>query len=421
MAAVKRLREGKDLKKGLVGVTFASQAIYGQKPELELLRYDSPAEKAGMQKGDVITSVDGKPVERIAQVRHALGNKYAGDSIAIGVDRAGEEKSFKLDLVAELPPWEAGFLGVLPDRRVGDDKGVRVRFVVPDSPAAAMGLAVGDVITSIDGKAVQNRDELAARIGRIRPETEVEVGFMTGEEAKTAKGKLANLPTETIVSLPNVELSEPDKKPEPKTGRITETFETHQHDFWGYVPEGYNDNESYGLVVWLHPGGDTMEARILDDWQEVCESRGLILVAPKAAKVRGWNQNELPFMKDTIELMMQRYSIDPRRVVVHGYGNSAALAFRLAFQHRELIRGVIGVGGGPRSRPPENRPEFPLQIYIFGGERDPRFAQVSTIVKALRGLKYPINFAQSPASGPEYPTKDAVRTFGRWVDSLDRI
>lgn len=423
LASVERLRSGKDLKKGLIGVTFTSgNAIYGQKPELDLLRYDSPAEKAGMQKGDVIVGADGKSIERIARFRHALGNKYAGDSIAIDVDRDGETKSFKLDLVAELPAWEAGFLGVLPKRvSEKDAKGVVVRFVIPDSPAAAMGLAANDVITRVDGVAVADRDELAGLIGRTRPRSAVEITFVSGDETKTASGKLAMLPEEAVVNLPTVEQSEPDKKPEAKVGRFTETFETHEHDFWGYVPESYNPDESYGLLVWLHPGGDTMEAKILESWREVCDSRGLILIAPKAAKVRGWNPNEVTFVKDTIGLMQQRYSIDPRRVVVHGHQTSASLAFTLAFRQRELVRGALVVGGGLRSRPPENRPEFPLQFYLFGGERDPRFARVNATANGLRGMKYPVNFAKSPASGPEYPTQDAVQTFGRWIDSLDRI
>ncbi len=423
LASVERLRPGKDLKKGLIGVTFTSgNAIYGQKPELDLLRYDSPAEKAGMKKDDVIVGVDGKQIDRIAQVRHALGNKYAGDSIEIDVDRDGETKSFKVDLVAELPPWEAGFLGILPKRKSEKDaSGVAVRFVIPDSPAAAMGLAANTIITKVDGEPVTDRDELASLIGRTRPGTAIELTFSSGDEVKTASGKLATLPEEAVVSLPNVELAEPDKKPEVAVGRFTETFETHQHDFWGYVPEKYSLDETYGLLVWLHPGGDTMEARILELWQEVCDSRGLILVAPKAAKVQGWNPNEVAFVKDTIELMQQRYSIDPRRVVVHGYGTSSPLSFTLAFKQRELVRGAIVVGGGLRSRPPENRPEFPLQFYLFGGERDPRFSRVSATAKGLRGMKYPVNFAKSPASGPEYPTRDAVRTFGRWIDSLDRI
>ena len=421
LASVERLRAGEDLKRGLLGVTFSSAAIYGTKPELDLLRYDSPAEKAGLQKGDVVLSVDGKPTERVAQVKHALGNKYAGDSLSLVVDRNGKEKSVDVVLVAKLPPWEPGFLGILPARSSREaEKGARVRFVVPDSPAASMGLAAGDVIVSLNGEAVADRDALAVAVGRIRPETEVEVGFVSGDEEKSAKGKLATLPVDTIVGLPDPVLVPAEEKVAVKTGRITETFETHAHDFWAYVPPAYNANESYGLVVWLQPAGDTMEARILDDWKSVCDARGLIMVAPKAGKA-AWNPNEMGFVKDTIGLMQQRYSIDPRRVVVHGYGSSAGMSFATTLENRDLVRGVIVVGGGLRSRPPENRPEFALQIYLYAGEKDKAFPRVQATVKGLRAMKYPVTFADSVASGSEYPSADQVETFGRWIDSLDRI
>lgn len=423
MAAVRRLRAGSDLKRGLLGVTFEGNAIYGTKPKIDLLRYDSPAEKAGMKKGDIIVSVEGKPTARVAQVRHALGNKYAGESVAITFDRDGKQASVDVQLVAVLPPWNPGFLGVLPQRRTdaAGDAGVRVRFVVPDSPAAVMGLAAGDLITSLNGNPVIDRDALASAIGLIRPETEVAIGFLSNGENQIGRAELRTVPDDTIASLPDPELSEPADPPEAKTGRLTETFETHEHEFWAYVPESYNPIESYGLVVWLHPSGDTMEARILQDWKSVCDSRGLILVAPKSAKPQGWNANEMPFVKDTIELMQSRYSIDPRRVVVHGHKSSASLAFALTFQHRAMVRGLIVVGGGLRSQPPENRPEFPLQVCLFGGQKDPEFSRVKATAAGLKGMKYPVTFANSPASGSEYPSADQVETFGRWIDSLDRI
>jgi serine protease Do len=421
MASVRRLRAGKDLTRGLIGISFSSTAIYGQKPELETLRYDSPAEKAGMQKGDVVVEVDGKPVERIAQVRHALGNKYAGDKIAIKFTRSGKPMSADVALVAELPPWEPGFLGVLPNRLSGVENGVSVRFVIPDSPAASAGLAAGDVIQKLNGEVVEDVGSIANAIGRTRPGSAVNITMIRDGAEETLDAELSAFPEDTVVNLPNPELAVPETKPEIKTGRFSETFETHQHDFWAYVPDSYNPDLSYGLVVWLHPARDTMEAQILKSWQSVCDSRGLILVAPKASKLEGWNPNELPFIKDTIELMQSRYLIDPQRIVVHGQATSAALALALTFEHRNLIRGVIVVGGGLRARPPENRPEVPLQLYFYGGQKDPQFPRVKSTVAGLQSMKYPVTFANSPISGREYPSSDQVETFGRWIDSLDRF
>ncbi|GIS58724.1 MAG: hypothetical protein CM1200mP2_09490 [Planctomycetaceae bacterium] len=66
----------------------------------------------------------------------------------------------------------------------------------------------------------------------------------------------------------------PDPKPAdlPKTGRFNQDLEGHDHSFWAYVPETYNPAHGYGLVVWIHPGSDTMEADIHDLWKPICEN-----------------------------------------------------------------------------------------------------------------------------------------------------
>ncbi len=422
LESVTRLRAGKDLKRGMVGVTFASQALYGQEPELGSLRYESPAEKAGMKKGDVIVAVDGEPVSRVAQVRHALGNKYAGDTIAMAYDRGGKTTKVEMQLVDSMPPWEPGFLGILPARLpAGKADGTRVRAVVPGSAVSKVGLKSGDVVTSLDGEKHGNSEELSAAARRIRPGAKVSVTFTRDGKERTAKVNVGAVPGNTISNLTPIQIPKPVKGPEVKTGRYLETFESHQHEFWAYVPDGYNADHPYGLITWLHPGGDTMEAKILESWKPVCDARGLILVSPKAAKLRGWNPNELEFVKDTLERMQQRYPIDPQRVVVHGHQSSAPVAYKLAFENREIIRGVVTTGGALETRPPENRPEYPLQFCIFGGEKDRGFARTQATANGLRGLKFPVVFEQAPAAGADYPSADVIQMFGRWVDSLDRI
>ena len=102
-----------------------------------------------------------------------------------------------------------------------------------------------------------------------------------------------------------------------KTGLVNVDLEAHKHSYWAYVPQDYNPDYQYGLVVWLHPGGDTMEATIAQDWRTLCESRGLILLAPKADKVAGWNPGEAEFVHDAVLDLQSRYQIDPARICLH--------------------------------------------------------------------------------------------------------
>ncbi len=61
---------------------------------------DSPAQKAGMQKGDIITKIDDFKIENLRNLSQALAKLKPGDEITLVYLRAGEEKQTKVKLVA---------------------------------------------------------------------------------------------------------------------------------------------------------------------------------------------------------------------------------------------------------------------------------------------------------------------------------
>src|SRR5207253_1130883 len=69
MGILPRLKKGKDLKKGLLGFRMKSQDIYSSEPEIGEVMGDSSAAKAGLKPGDVIIEIEGKSVERMAQIQ----------------------------------------------------------------------------------------------------------------------------------------------------------------------------------------------------------------------------------------------------------------------------------------------------------------------------------------------------------------
>ena len=65
----------------------------------------SPAAKAGIQPGDVIVSLDGKPVDRSAQLQQAVGFHHPGDVVQVEVARkGGVRKTYSVKLEALVPP-----------------------------------------------------------------------------------------------------------------------------------------------------------------------------------------------------------------------------------------------------------------------------------------------------------------------------
>jgi serine protease Do len=75
-----------------------------------------------------------------------------------------------------------------------DAHGALVDEAMADGPAAKAGIASGDVITAVDGRAVVDSHDLARRISVMAPGTKVSISFMHKGEAKTADVTLEQLP-----------------------------------------------------------------------------------------------------------------------------------------------------------------------------------------------------------------------------------
>src|SRR5262249_24167532 len=72
--ALPRLKLGKDLKKGMLGVTMQGNDQYATAPAVGSVAPGSAADKAGLKQGDIIVSIDDKPVASYAQLLHQLGS-----------------------------------------------------------------------------------------------------------------------------------------------------------------------------------------------------------------------------------------------------------------------------------------------------------------------------------------------------------
>ncbi|MGD9915706.1 MAG: Do family serine endopeptidase [Rhizobiaceae bacterium] len=142
------------------------------------LQDDSPALKAGIKAGDVITGVDGKEVSSPKELARLIGGIQPGKSVKVGVWRDGKAETVMVDLgtlpgsdkkaaaVEQPAPADANLLEDLglTVTRADDGKGVVVTDVDPESAAAERGIQAGDVITSVNSKAVASPDEVSAAV-----------------------------------------------------------------------------------------------------------------------------------------------------------------------------------------------------------------------------------------------------------------
>ena len=138
---------------------------------------DSPAAKAGIQSGDVITAVNGTAVKDARDLARTIGTMAPDTTVKLDVIRNGETKSVSLTLGTMPDQQQASSendrahptsgvphlgLTVAPAAEVdgAGQQGVVVTAVDPDGPAAERGLQTGNVILDVGGKAVANAGDV---------------------------------------------------------------------------------------------------------------------------------------------------------------------------------------------------------------------------------------------------------------------
>ncbi len=145
---------------------------------------DSPAERAGIEQGDVIVEFDGKQIKESKDLPQAVAATPVGKSVAIKISRSGKVISKELKVgemeektteVAKAPTGKKlgiGVQNVTPDiaQALGlkEASGVVVTQVEPGSPADNAGIQRGDVIREVDRKPVKDVRGLMDEIGKAK-------------------------------------------------------------------------------------------------------------------------------------------------------------------------------------------------------------------------------------------------------------
>ncbi|MGB8730411.1 MAG: Do family serine endopeptidase [Candidatus Sulfotelmatobacter sp.] len=148
----------------------------------------SPAAKAGLKVGDVITELDGQQVSDASQLQIEVGQKEPGSSIKLGILRDGKNINVPVTL-EEMgsrdhegkevgsnsngkPRWGLGLTDMTPELREqlqasSDLRGAVVEQVQPGSAADNAGLQQGDVIVEVDRHPVQNAADVQKALSAV--------------------------------------------------------------------------------------------------------------------------------------------------------------------------------------------------------------------------------------------------------------
>jgi hypothetical protein len=144
---------------------------------------DGMAAAAGLARGDVIESVNGNPVHSATGLRDAVHALPDGAELTMRVRRGGDP----LLMIGRLGP-AAGEHG----NRLGlvVVPGAVVAGVIPGSPAAAAGLARGDVIERAAGQEIQGGEQLRAAVQALPPGADVALAVGRAGEVREVVARL---------------------------------------------------------------------------------------------------------------------------------------------------------------------------------------------------------------------------------------
>ena len=209
-----QLRASGRVTRGRIGVQIdqvskeVAESIGLGKPQGALVRgveSGAPADKAGIEAGDIITKFDGKQIEKSTDLPRLVGNVKPGTKSVVTVFRRGVSKDFTV-VVAEIEPEKPAKKASAPEAKppvagpaqvlglvvseVNDalKKELKIKGGVKvdaaDGAAARAGLREGDVIIAIANTEVTNVKEFEAALGKLDKSKAANVLFRRGELAQ---------------------------------------------------------------------------------------------------------------------------------------------------------------------------------------------------------------------------------------------
>ena len=141
----------------------------------------TPADAAGIQRGDVVVEMNDEPVTGSSDLRNKVGLLRVGDAVNLTVIREGEPMTIDLAVGetgklalgggSQIPQLAGVVLGPLgPSSPLyGKVEGVLVMEVEPDSPAWDEGLREGDVIVEVNRRPVKEPDDVLRAVEGALP------------------------------------------------------------------------------------------------------------------------------------------------------------------------------------------------------------------------------------------------------------
>lgn len=162
------------------------------------VRAESAAQKAGLKSGDIITDIDGEPVNSFSDLTDIISKHQPKDEISIAFLRDGKVQTTTA-VLGKRERKSTGFsvwhdnddytitrdlpcllIGVYTEtvKSIPGSQGVRVTSIIEDTPAEAIKMQAGDVIIALDGAIIDTHDELTVERDKHAPGDKVSIVYL---------------------------------------------------------------------------------------------------------------------------------------------------------------------------------------------------------------------------------------------------
>jgi len=187
------LRDNGTPVRGWLGVTVSEVKDSSESVIVDVYP-ESPAARAGLQAGDRLVAINGKPVEKYQQLLRRIAIQGPGVVVKLGVVRNGKviNASALLSTRPSAGPTKTMMSGgrvdslglVLGELEPSEGQGVRVEAVLPGSVAELGGLTIGDVIVEINRVKVVSLRQLQETVAQTPAGEPVLLKFSRGDVSR---------------------------------------------------------------------------------------------------------------------------------------------------------------------------------------------------------------------------------------------
>lgn len=407
-----QLKEKKRLKPGLMGISFESGDIYAVAPKVAMVAPGTPVSKTGVEIGDVVVAVNGRPVQRLAQLKHIIGPLYSGENVEVTCVREDKRLEFEFALVDEVAPFEEAMLGFLP----ASGSAAIVKAVLKETPAEEAGLRSDDKITKVGERNVRSIKDLKNALRRIDLSQPLTLEIVRDEKPSTIELQPQAMDAQLFEPLEKIEQESFAKmKFEPIS------IPEFANECIAIVPDVDMErrDQKPNLLVWLDEPKSSDFERLKTSWQEANKLGNTIILLPRPQKGIPWAKTDSDFLAKMVAVASLRYQANKEGIAIGGNKTGGTLAAITAFKFRNVFRGLFCVDADITNQISSIEKNTPRRFLIFAGQSEPvsTDGDLQKFATRIRQQKIPIHIYPSM----EFSMQRWSGKILSWVDSLDRM